>query len=149
MNGEVLRYKARLTAKGYAQVEGVDYNDTFAPTVKTETLRGVLATAIKNDLDIAQLDVKTAFLIPRLPEDEVIYLEPPPGLNLAPGKVLVLRKAIYGIKQAAHCWHNHLNMIMKKAGLFPSDADPCLYITKEDAAPDSLVAAGVWVDDIV
>ena len=72
--------KARLVAKGYSQVEGRDYQETFAPVVRAETVRVMLALAAARDLDMFHWDVKTAFLNGTLKED--IYMDPPPGFNV-------------------------------------------------------------------
>jgi hypothetical protein len=71
--------KVRLCAKGYAQKFGVDYFETYAPTVDPQTIRSVLAWAIQNDYVIRQMDIIAAFLIPLLPKDQIVYTNPPVG----------------------------------------------------------------------
>ena len=90
--GEIVRYKARLVARGFTQREGVDYDKTFSPVLQPALLRSLMAIAAKENWEIDQVDVKTAFLYGDLEEE--IYLKLPDG------SVRRLRKAIYGLKQA-------------------------------------------------
>lgn len=77
------RYKARFVIKGFSQVHGVDYNETYAPVAKTYSFRMVMAIAAARDLEIIQLDVKTAFLYGTLEEE--VYMHQPEGFVL-PGR---------------------------------------------------------------
>jgi hypothetical protein len=95
------RYKARFVIKGYSQVFGLDYTETYAPVAKNYSLRLILAIAAAKNLEMIQLDVKTAFLYGTL--DEEIYMKQPEGFVI-PGKekeVCRLIKSIYGLKQAS------------------------------------------------
>ena len=78
-NGQIDKLKARYLAKGYAQIEGLDFFDTFAPTCKPETFRILLAIAAQNDLHLGQMDVKSAYLHSKIEEE--IYMEQPRGLS--------------------------------------------------------------------
>ena len=100
VDGLINKYKARLVVKGYAQVFGVDYFDTFAPIARLDTIRMLLAIATQKQWKIYQLDVKSAFLNGFLKEE--IYVEQPEGFD-AKGdedKVYLLKKALYALKQA-------------------------------------------------
>ena len=79
MDGNVQTFKARLVAKGFRQQEGVDFDEIFLPIVKMTTLRCVLAPAAHMDMDLDQMDVKTAFLNGKL--DEEIYMQQPIGFK--------------------------------------------------------------------
>src|SRR5436853_3967386 len=92
------QYKGQVVAKGFMQVEGLDHDDTFAPVVKFMTLRTLLAMAATHDLEITQLDVKSAFLHADLNEE--IYLECPAGFDGTTEDVWGLIKSLYGLKQA-------------------------------------------------
>ena len=84
-NGEIEKYKARLVVKGFTQIHGIDYTDTFAPVTKFATIRALLALATKYNLEIPQMDVKSTFLNGELNEE--IFLEPPSGFHSSRYKV--------------------------------------------------------------
>ena len=89
-----------MVAKGYAQKEGVDYNEVFSPVVKHSSIRILLALVAQLNLELAQLDVKTAFFYGNLEEE--IYMSQPDGFKIA-GKenwVCKLNKSLYGLKQS-------------------------------------------------
>ena len=141
-NGEVERFKARLVAKGYAQRPGIDYDETFSPVVKFQSIRTLLAFAIQNDMLLHQMEVVTAFLNGTLEED--IYLEQPDGY-VEQGKedlVCKLRKSLYGLKQSSRCWNKAFTEFMKSIGFNQSTADPCIYVR------DTCIVA-VYVDDLI
>jgi hypothetical protein len=121
------RYKARLVACGYAQLYGVDYLDTYSPVVKHYSIRLVLAIAAVLDLEMVQLDIKTAFLNGELEEE--IFMKQPEGYEL-PGKeqeVCRLSKCLYGLKQASRCWNTKFDGFIIKFGFTRSQCDPCVY----------------------
>ena len=94
------RYKARLVVRGFSQRKGVDYEEIFSPVVRMSSIRAVLGLAASLDLEIEQMDVKTAFLHGDL--DKEIYMEQPEGF-VVKGKedfVCKLKKSLYGLKQA-------------------------------------------------
>ena len=95
-----IRYKAGLVAKGYAQMEGVDYNEVFSPVVKYSSIRILLALVAQLDLELAQMDVKTPFLYGDL--DEKIYTYQPDGFKVAGKEKMICRleKLLYGLKQS-------------------------------------------------
>ena len=100
-NGNIERYKARLVAKGYTQKDGIDYKETFSPVSKKDSLRIIMALVAHYDLELHQVDVKTAFLNGNLEEE--VFMDQPEGF-LVEGKkhmVCTLKKSIYGLKQAS------------------------------------------------
>lgn len=94
-------YKARLVAKGFTQIEGIDFQETFSPVAQYEAIRFLLSVAALEDWKIEALDIKTAFLYGDLNEE--IYMEQPEGFveKGKEGHVCLLKKAIYGLKQAS------------------------------------------------
>jgi len=98
-HGSDNRYKARLVAKGFSRRPGIDFEETFSPVIKHDTLRVVLSLVAAHDLEMSQLDVKTAFLYGEL--DEEIYLQQPEGYVVAgkEGSICRLRKCIYGLNR--------------------------------------------------
>ena len=97
-DGSIQKHKARLVAKGYSQQYGVDYNETFAPVARLDTIRALIALAAQKKWQIHQLDVKSAFLNGYLKEE--IHIEQPQGFVILrkEDKVLKLKKALYGLK---------------------------------------------------
>ena len=94
------RFKARLVAKGFTQIEGIDYNEIFSPVVKHVSIRLLLSVVVNYDMELKQLDVKTAFLQGTL--DEEIYMSQPECFNEKgdKSKVCLLKKSLYGLKQS-------------------------------------------------
>jgi hypothetical protein len=148
-NGVVMRYKARLVCRGFAQKEGEDYdpNELYAPTMKTKTLRALTALAARNGWDINQYDVSCAFLHADL--EETVYVEQPADF-VVEGKedwVYVLDKAMYGLKQAPRAFSTHLAKCFKTLDFKQSDADECLWVLTK---PNGVVVYALYhVDDIV
>lgn len=102
-----VRYRARLVAKGFTQKRGIDFTDTFSPVVKHSTLRMLFALSVQVGMDITHLDVNTAFLNGHLKED--IYMSIPEGfMKKCNGKVLKLKRAIYGLKQSSLVWYERV-----------------------------------------
>ena len=117
VDGNVERYKARLVAKGFRQLEGVDFTEVFAPVSKHATLRALLARVAHHDMELHQLDIKTAFLNGELEEE--VYVEQLPGYaGGGAGKVCRLHRALYGCtaKQAPRAWHKRLSEELNSLG---------------------------------
>lgn len=143
--GKVTRHKGRCVARGDKQVYLRDYVDKWAPVVRHATLRMMLAIAAARRMRILQLDVETAFLNGDIEEE--IYVRQPRGYKRGDkNKVCRLRKAIYGLKQAARAWYLKLSGELEKAGFLPCHTDPCLFKGKCMGAEVYIL---VYVDDLL
>ena len=144
-DGSVERYKARLVAQGYTQKYGTDYDETFCPVVRLESLRVLIALSVQFGLQLHQVDVTTAFLNGELEEE--MYMKQPKGFIRKGEENLVckLKKSIYGLKQSPRCWNTALDKQLKEMGFIQSTSDPCIYF---DAGGD-IFFIGVYVDNIV
>ena len=139
-------YKARFVAKGYSQIEGINYHETFSPTTRMSSIRIFTQLALQCDFEIHQLDVKSAFL--NAPIDCEIYMKQPEGFELRNEKgdnlVLKLKKSLYGLKQSGRNWNSILDSHLINEGFIRSTNDPCVYFK-----PDHSVLILVGVDDIL
>lgn len=125
-DGSVEKYKARLVVRGFTQQQGIDYEETFAPVARFETVRMILALAAQKEWKIFQFDVKSAFLNGDLQEE--VYVSQPPGFenSKCQNKVLRLRKALYGLKQAPRAWYSKIDEFFRKQGFERSKHEPTL-----------------------
>jgi hypothetical protein len=127
-DSEVQSYRVRIVAGGHRQVEGVNYTETFSAAAKMPTVRVVLANAAQQDWEIEHIDVKSAYL--NAPLKETIYMKPPKGV-LKPGqegKVLRLKKGLYGLKQAGRGWYLEMTRVfLKELGFKRSAIDHSVY----------------------
>jgi len=144
-SGRIERFKARLVAKGFKQQEGIDYNEVYAPVSKYSTFRTLMAMAAEDDLEVHQLDIKTAFLQGELAE--LVYIEQPQGYEEGSSNMCcLLKKAIYGLKQAPRTWHTRLSQELESMGFTASEADPGLYVRHDKHESTYLLS---YVDDIL
>ena len=142
-------FKARYVAKGYSQVSGSDYHETFSPTARMSSIRVLLQHAVQNDMLVHQMDVKTAYL--NAPIDCEIFMEQPKGYEKA-GKngerlVYKLRKSLYGLKQSGRNWNNMLHEYLLGENFTQSLADPCVYTRYSSKNECTIII--IWVDDLI
>ncbi|CAI7739567.1 unnamed protein product [Closterium sp. NIES-53] len=140
-------FKARYVARGFSQRQGVNYFQTFSPTLKMTTLRVLLHVAAQRDYELHSLDFSTAFLQGSLHEE--IWLRRPPGFtgSFPPGTQWSLRRPVYGLRQAPREWHDTLRTTLAALGFTPSTADPSLFLRTDTALLPFYVL--VYVDDLV
>ncbi|KXZ53494.1 hypothetical protein GPECTOR_7g944 [Gonium pectorale] len=144
-SGNIERYKARLVARGFSQQQGVEFDEVFAPVIKHASLRALLSVVASRDLELHQLDVKTAFLNGELEEE--VYVAQPPGYNLGgPNDACHLRKSLYGLRQAPRAWYERLRRELESMGFKSSAADPALFMKEENGNHVYLL---VYVDDLL
>ena len=142
--GEVVRFKARVVAKGYTQRQGIDYDEIFAPVTRFTTLRTLLSIAAVRNLEIVQIDIKTAFLNGELEEE--VYMRQPEGYTEDAKLVCKLKKALYGLKQAPRVWYMCLSRYLKELNFNQSYGDPGLYIRHGKSGSVFIIA---YVDDLL
>jgi len=148
-NADEIHYKARYVAKGFTQIHGIDYEETFSPTTRFVSIRTLLQKAVNDNLYLHQMDVKGAYL--NAPIDKDIFVQQPPGYEQtdASGKLLTchLKKSLYGLKQSGRNWHSTLTDFLKKQGFTPNQSDQCVY-TYHAENKDQIIIL-FWVDDII
>ena len=147
---ERLISKARSVAQGYSQEHGIDCNEVSAPVARYVSIRSVLAIANEMDLEVHQMDVRSAFLNGSLEEE--IYMAQPEGYvdKQRPDLVCKLKKSLYGLKQSARCWNLVIGEFLKSSGYVQSTADPCVYskMMKKNGKNVIMIIA-VYVDDTI
>ena len=125
-NSEIEKYKVRLVAKGYSQIQGVNYNETYAPVTRLASLRTILTIATRNSWDIEVFDFHSTFLNGKLGNGEDIYMELPEGYAMSGDHVHPVTKlniALYGSKQGALRWYQELSSTLGELGLKRAHAD--------------------------
>ncbi|GKC54691.1 retrovirus-related pol polyprotein from transposon TNT 1-94 [Tanacetum coccineum] len=145
-NGVVTRNKARLVAQGYNQQEGIDYDETYAPVARLESIRILLAYACALDFKLYQMDVKSAFLNSFINEE--VYVAQPSGFIYfaKPNYVYKLMKALCGLKQAPKAWYDRLKAFLIKHNYSMGMVDNTLFTKKKDS---NLIIVQIYVDDII
>jgi len=143
--GELVKYKVRLVVKGCAQRPGFDYNETFSPVVRLETIRALLCIVPSEELKIQQMDVKGAYYLNGILKEN-IYMCQPDGFGDKTNRVCLLRKTLYGLKQSGREWNRELDRRLKEKGFTNLWSDPCAYIQRNS---NDFKVITVWVDDLL
>jgi len=139
------KYKERFVARGFSQKEGIDYEETFAPTTRYTTIRSLVSLDATMGWNIHQMDVKTTFLNGTI--DEEVYIEQLEGfeVNSRDSHVCRLKKALYGLKQAPRAWYARMDAYLLRIGFEKSSSNPNLYIKVVNNEPIIIL---LYVDDL-
>jgi hypothetical protein len=144
VDGQIDRYKSRLVAKGFQQVHGIDYDETFAPVVKMDSIRLALSIAVAKGWEVHQMDVKNSFLHGDLSEE--IYMEQPQGFMQDSSLVCRLKKSLYGIKQAPRAWYAKMDSYLLSHKFLCCKSDLNVYTLR---TIDSLLLLVLYVYDLL
>lgn len=159
-NGDIEKFKSRFVVCGYSQRKGIDYDRAFSSTLRAATFRTICALAAGEKLKLEHFDVTSAFTQADL-DDVDLFVEPPKGFEeweccdrkTGPcvcgkrrSKLLHLKKALYGSKQASRLWQETLRSFLVGQGFTSSSTDPCLFVKSNDAGK---LVVGTYVDDLV
>ena len=130
-DGRILKYKARLCCHGGMQQWGVNFWETYAPVINWLSVRTLLALSLIHGLHTRSIDFVLAFPQAKLESD--VFMEIPMGMNYGEENdrknyVLKLEKNLYGLKDAAYNWWEHLKGALQKRGFKNLDSDPCVFI---------------------
>src|SRR5713226_8162921 len=139
--GNIARYKARLVAQGFSQIDGIDYDDTYTPVAHLASSCAIIAMANRLHLELHQVDIKGAYLNGMLNEGEVLYKS-----HNAGNCILHLIKTLYGLKQSGHHWYQKLSSIFLSLGFQQCSVDQAVF-HKSDKHKKELTVVAVHVDD--
>eukprot|EP00253_Pinus_taeda_P027486 PITA_27486 len=146
LDGSIERYKVRQVAKGYSQVEGIDFHEIFSPVVKLVSIRTMLALIALLNLELEQLDVKIAFLHGDLNEE--IYMEQQESFARGCIRRLVckLRKSLYCLRQSPRQWYKKFDSFMVSQNFIISEYDHCVYFKSFNGI---FIILALYVDDML
>jgi hypothetical protein len=144
--GAIIKHKACLVARGFLQRERINFDDAFAPVARMDSVRLLLALAAQEGWRVHHMDVKSAFLNGALKEE--VDVHQPPGFAIPgkEGKVLRLRKALYGLRQAPRAWNAKLDSTLRRMGFERSPHEATVY---RQGNGGNVLLVGVYVDDLV
>jgi len=145
-NNNITKFKARLVARGFSQIFGIDFDLTYSPTLNSDSLKFIISIAAHFKWNIYQLDIKAAYLNARL--DIPIYVNIPPGdINHEKG-FWRLNKALYGLRQSGRQWFETISKFIINQNFTQLKSDPCIF--KKNYRNNKVICIiGVYVDDMI
>jgi hypothetical protein len=145
-NGLIVRNKVRLVAQGYSQVEGLDFDETFAPIARLEAIQILFTYATSYNIKLYEMDLKSAFLNGKI--NELVYVEQPPDFedSKKSNHVYKLSKVLYGLKQAPHAWYERLLDFLVSKRFKLGKVETTLFTKK---IKDALFICQIYNDDII
>jgi len=141
-DGSIERYKARLVARRFSQFCPAD--ETYSPVMRQSTLKMLLALAVEHEMDISHCDVMCAFLHGNL--ESPVYMDQPPGHDDGTGRVCLLKKALYGLRNSGRLWYKRFTEHLEQLDFVQSLVDPCVFTLHKG---NSIIIIGLWVDDLL
>jgi transposase InsO family protein len=146
-DGTIERFKARFVVKGFSQIYGVDYEQSFSSTMRATTFRTLVALAAQDGLRAEHIDISNAFCQADI-DGVDLWVQPPRGFeNLCGrGQGLKLLKALYGTKQASYLWQQTLGKWLVDQGFKQLTTDPCVYTKVTNG---HRIIVGCYVDDLI
>ncbi|KAL3675653.1 hypothetical protein R1sor_025601 [Riccia sorocarpa] len=145
-DGKILRYKARLVARGFSQRPGFDFTTTYSPVMDLTTYRYLIAFSVQIACNIHVMDVVTAYLYGKL--DTEIYMQVPVGISIPadlPRPGLLLVQALYGLKQSGRMWYQRLTSFLLSTGFKTLEINPCIFFRRQGS---DFVIVAIYVDDL-
>lgn len=138
------RFRAKVVLRGFAQREGIDYHELYAPTCRFEVIRCILSVAVREFLVLWQADARAAFLV--APLDTQIYMDQIRGFEDKTNRKCLLKQALYVAKQSPRCFYIKFREIIESIGLKVSTADPCVFLG--DSKSRRIIVC-MYVDDLM
>ena len=141
------RYKAKLVAQGFTQTYGIDYEETFAPVAKLNSIRVLISLAVNLDRPLFQFDIKNAFLNGDLDEDIYMKMSLSFGQGAGYNTVCKLKKSLYELKQSPRAWFKKFSITLNRLGYKQGQADHILFIKLIGNEKKAILI--VYVNDII
>jgi hypothetical protein len=144
--GAIVKHKAHFVARGFMQWEGIDFDDTFTPVTRMESMRLLFALTAQERWCVHHIDVKSSFLNDDLKEEVYVHQPPEFAIPGKEGKVLRLCKALYGLRQAPRAWNAKLDSTLKGMDFGQSPHEAAIY--RRGNGGNTLLV-GVYIDNLV